>query len=86
MSSIRSHSFISRFFHNRKEFDEELALYRDATLARILPQLLDANDNADRALTSKSGFPWPPHLVLVCALRTRFESNMTCSPEPGRTA
>lgn len=49
---------------NRNEFEEEVALYRTPALASIMPDLLHASDNATGAVRSRSGYHFPPFLVL----------------------
>ena len=51
-------------FLEQDEFEEEVALYRDPALARIMPDLLYATDNASGAIRSQSGYAFPPFLVL----------------------
>jgi serine/threonine protein kinase len=41
-----------------------VALYQDPVLKRVLPQLLRASSNAGGAVRSRSGFVFPPYLVL----------------------
>lgn len=41
-----------------------MALYRDKRLAPTLPRLVHANDNSHGRLTSRSGYVYPPYLVL----------------------
>jgi hypothetical protein len=53
-----------RFFHATWEFQEEVALYRDPVLRRILPKIWYANDNIDGAVRSASGYVFPPFFVL----------------------
>ena len=55
---------LRRFFHNAQEFVEELALYRDPVLQQALPQLIHASDNAGSAVRSRSGYAFPPFVVL----------------------
>ena len=49
---------------NRDEFEEEAALYRTPALASIMPDLLQVADNADGTVCSRSGYTFPPFLVL----------------------
>jgi hypothetical protein len=53
-----------RFFHVRADFEEEVALYRDPVLKKVLPELLAVTDNADGGVTSRSGYAYPPFFVL----------------------
>ena len=48
----------------RQEFEEEVALYREPALARIMPDLLHADDNALGAACSRSAYAFPPVLVI----------------------
>ena len=47
-----------------QDFEEEVALYREPALARIMPDLLHADHNASRAVCSRSGYIFPPFLVI----------------------
>ena len=60
----RRHIPACRFFHATWEFQEEVALYRDPILRRILPKIFYANDNIDAGARSRSGFVFPPFFVL----------------------
>jgi serine/threonine protein kinase len=51
-------------FMDRDEFEEEVALYRMPALAIIMPPLFHADDNAAGAVRSRSGYTFPPFLVL----------------------
>ena len=53
-----------RFFLDRAAYAEEVVLYKDSLLRHILPELLHANDNANGAVCSRSGFTLPAYLVL----------------------
>ena len=53
-----------RLFLERQEFEQEVGLYRDPVLKRVLPDLIRAHDNADGAVRSRSGFVFPPFFVL----------------------
>ena len=53
-----------RLFHQKVEFETEVALYRDPLLKQLLPDLLDANENADGKVRSRSGVPFAPYMVL----------------------
>lgn len=53
-----------RFFLERKDFDAEVELYRDATLSQILPQILHGDDNARGSACTRGGYILPPYLVL----------------------
>lgn len=53
-----------RFFSRRADFDEETAFYRDPVLAKLLPSILDASDNANGRTRSRGGYIFPPYLVL----------------------
>jgi serine/threonine protein kinase len=53
-----------RFFRWRSEFDQKVALYNDPVLRSTLPDLLRADDNASGVTQSKSGYVFPPWLVL----------------------
>ena len=46
------------------EFEAEVLLYRNPVLARTLPQLLHASDNSTGSARSRSGFTFPPFLIL----------------------
>ena len=54
-----------KFFLARREFADEVAQYEDVVLRAVLPALLHACANADGALRSRSGYVYPPHIVLV---------------------
>ena len=41
-----------------------MALYRDPVLQEVLPQMLQVNANAGGAVRSRSGYPFPPRVVL----------------------
>ena len=53
-----------RFFNLKREYQAELQLYQEPVLRQILPKLLDATDNASGDVRSRSGFVFPPFLVL----------------------
>ena len=42
----------------------EASLYRDPVLRDILPSLLQAHDNANGAVQSRSGFVYPPWIAM----------------------
>ena len=67
---------VRRFFHDMNEFEEEVALYRDAALRKILPKIWYAHDNADARVRSRSGFVFPPFFVLErgMTLKVRLRS------------
>lgn len=48
----------------RGEFEEEVSLYRDPTLRKVLPHLVRVNDNKDGTVRSRSGYVMPPFFVL----------------------
>ena len=52
-----------RFF-KPAEFEEELALYCDPVLSKALPTVRFSSDNRDCAARSRSGFVFPPFIVL----------------------
>jgi serine/threonine protein kinase len=51
-------------FLDKTEFEDEVSLYRTPALARIMPDLLHADDNASGAVRSRSGYVFPPFFVL----------------------
>ena len=53
-----------KFFFGLNDYEREKRLYCDDAIRSTLPQLLQASDNVSAALVSKSGYPWPPFLVL----------------------
>jgi hypothetical protein len=53
-----------RFFNARGDFEAEVAMYTHPVLRETLPSLLYAYSNADGSLRSRSGFVFPPFLVL----------------------
>lgn len=46
------------------EYEEEAALYHDPVLCKLLPEILHSSNNADGRISSRSGVPFPPFLVL----------------------
>ena len=54
----------ARFFYNAQDYQDEVALYQDADLRALLPELLAANNNANGAVRSSTNFVFPPHIVL----------------------
>ena len=52
-----------KFFFALDDYQREKSLYCDVAIRGALPQLLQASDNASAALTSLSGFAFPPFLV-----------------------
>ena len=46
------------------EFEEEAVVYRDRVLSSTLPAVLYATDNSDCRFRSRSGFVFPPFLVV----------------------
>ena len=58
------HAQHCRLYLDRIEFEEEVALYRKPELASVMPDLLQAHDNAAGAVRSRSGYAFPPFLVL----------------------
>ena len=63
-SPTRNERSRCRFFIHLPDFEREVQLYRDPLLRRVLPSLLHASDNSDRAAHSRSGFVFPPFFVL----------------------
>ena len=57
------------------DFQSEKRLYCDDAIRGTLPRMLQASDNASSALVSRSGYPWPPFLVLE-----RGTSLRECAP------
>ena len=55
---------LCRLFYSRAEFEEEVALYRDPALACIMPDLLHADNNNAGTVRSRSGYAFPPFLVI----------------------
>lgn len=53
-----------RLLLDRTEFEEEVALYRTPELVSVMPDLLQVHDNAGGAVRSRSGYTFPPFLVL----------------------
>ena len=53
-----------RFFFKPEEFEEELALYSDPVLSKALPTVRFSSDNRDCSARSRSGFVFPPFIVL----------------------
>ena len=53
-------------------------------LRQVLPELLHAHDNADGAARSRSGYVFPPHLVLERGITLR--AWCTCSTGGGGSA
>ena len=64
-----------KFFLNPADFPVESQLYEHARVRRVLPKLLFAADNSDRAYVSHSGFQFPPFLVME-----RGSSLCECAP------
>jgi hypothetical protein len=67
--------FAIKFFLKREDYLREEGLYRDAAIRRTLPDLVQANDNAKIKILSRSGFPFPPFLVME-----RGTSLRECAP------
>ena len=55
---------VRRYFLEEQDFKEEVALYRDPVLSQALPALLHASANADGAARSRSGFQFPPFVIM----------------------
>ena len=55
---------LCRLFLRTQDFEEEAAQFRDPVLRQVLPQLHHISDNADGAVRTTSGVPFPPFLVL----------------------
>jgi serine/threonine protein kinase len=55
---------IKFFIRGKVEYDEEVGLYERPELRNLLPELLMHSENADRSLRSRSGFTWPPFMVM----------------------
>ena len=55
---------VCRFFLKATDFDEEIGHYTDPVLQKVLPQLVFATNNADGAVRSRSGYRFPPMLIL----------------------
>ena len=53
-----------KFFLKASDFPVESQLYAHALVSNVLPQLVFAADNSDRAYISHSGFQFPPFLVM----------------------
>jgi hypothetical protein len=51
-------------FVQEADFVAEVALYQDRVLRRALPPLCQATANRDRTVTSRSGYVFPPFIVL----------------------
>ena len=60
-----------RFFHAPREFEAEVALYRDPALRPILPRIWYASANIDGAVRSRSGYAFPPFFVLERGMTLR---------------
>jgi hypothetical protein len=55
---------IKFFVKGLPEYEEEVGLYERAELRNLLPELLMHSDNADGSQCSRSGYPWPPFMVV----------------------
>jgi hypothetical protein len=64
VSVIRLNSIMRRFFFDKSDFERELRTYEHPQLQSTMPPLHASCPNADGALRSASGWPFPPFLVL----------------------
>ena len=64
-----------KFFSKAAEFHVEHQLYAHPLVSTVLPKLLFAADNSDRTYMSRSGFEFPPFLVME-----RGSSLSECAP------
>lgn len=55
---------VSRFFYDTEEFGAEVALYQDPVLREVLPKIIHASENLSGAERSRSGYVFPPFMVL----------------------
>jgi hypothetical protein len=53
-----------RFFLHQTDYLLERGFYDSATFAQCMPQLMHADDNAKGTIVSRSGYRFPPFLVL----------------------
>ena len=53
-----------RFFFELKEFEDESGLYRHPILSQVLPSVLHADSNTAGKVVSRSGYAFPPFIVL----------------------
>ena len=57
------------FFNQLQDFRSEQLLYEDSILSTTLPRKYFNCDNQDRAITSQSGFAYPPFMVRLHVAR-----------------
>ena len=68
-----------KFFLKRKDFEDEVRMYRDPALRDTLPTILHATANEDGALRSRSGYTLPPFVVLErCATAWSYPTHSAC--------
>ena len=53
-----------RFFTHTDDFNLEVELYGNELIRETLPELIHATANADGSVRSRSGFKFPPFMVL----------------------
>ena len=53
-----------RFYYVKRDYDIEMRLLARRAELPCVPQVFAASDNADGALRSPSGWPFPPYVVM----------------------
>jgi serine/threonine protein kinase len=53
-----------RFFLHENDYELEVGFYKHVVFCKCLPDLLQTHDNADGSIVSRSGYRFPPFMVL----------------------
>ena len=71
---------MSRFFARQQDYEVEAALYENPDISSTLPPLHFASGNADRLITSPSGYVYPPCAQVPSLSCIGKEQRMLCQP------